>query len=114
MKRLIIADSHVGQGADDAAAMLRTCVAAARATGAVCVFLEPIALYATRDLHAPGDGEWSQRYPSPGRAAEPWRARVYGVDDPDLASFALDNPWFRLTLVDRYRFKAVIEGARDA
>ena len=36
---------------DDAAAMLRTCLAAAEVDGAVCVFLEPIALYHTRDLH---------------------------------------------------------------
>ena len=36
---------------DDAAAMLRTCAAAARASGVVCVFLEPIALYHTRDLY---------------------------------------------------------------
>jgi 2-oxoisovalerate dehydrogenase E1 component len=43
---------------DDAAAMLRTCAAAARANGSVCVFLEPIALYHTRDLHEPGDDGW--------------------------------------------------------
>ena len=42
----------------DAAAMLRTCVAAARADGSVCVFLEPIALYHTRDLHEEGDELW--------------------------------------------------------
>jgi 2-oxoisovalerate dehydrogenase E1 component len=43
---------------DDAAAMLRTCAAIARADGSVCVFLEPIALYHTRDLHDPGDDGW--------------------------------------------------------
>ena len=43
---------------DDAAAMLRTCVAAAKADGSVCVFLEPIALYHTRDLHEEGDELW--------------------------------------------------------
>ena len=32
---------------DDAAAMLRTCVAAAKVDGSVCAFLEPIALYHT-------------------------------------------------------------------
>src|SRR6185295_561823 len=42
----------------DAAAMLRTCVAAAKADGSVCVFLEPIALYHTRDLHEEGDELW--------------------------------------------------------
>ena len=43
---------------DDAAAMLRTCVAAAKVDGSVCAFLEPIALYHTRDLHEEGDEGW--------------------------------------------------------
>ena len=43
---------------DDAAALLRTCVAAAATDGTVSVFLEPIALYHTRDLHAGSDGGW--------------------------------------------------------
>jgi 2-oxoisovalerate dehydrogenase E1 component len=43
---------------DDAAAMLRTCVASAKVDGSVCAFLEPIALYHTRDLHEEGDGLW--------------------------------------------------------
>jgi 2-oxoisovalerate dehydrogenase E1 component len=40
--------------ADDAAAMLRTCVAAAIADSTMSVFLEPIALYHQRDLYYPG------------------------------------------------------------
>lgn len=51
----------------DAGPMLRTCVAAARVDGTVCVFLEPIALYHTRDLHEPGDGVWTAAYPTPDR-----------------------------------------------
>jgi 2-oxoisovalerate dehydrogenase E1 component len=43
---------------DDAAAMLRTCVAAAKIDGSVCAFLEPIALYHARDLYEEGDGGW--------------------------------------------------------
>ena len=43
---------------DDAAAMLKTCVAAAKVDGSVCAFLEPIALYHTRDLYENGDGGW--------------------------------------------------------
>jgi len=35
---------------EDAAPMLRTCLAAAHVDGTVCVFLEPIALYHARDL----------------------------------------------------------------
>jgi 2-oxoisovalerate dehydrogenase E1 component len=44
--------------ADDAAAMLRTCVAAAIADSTISVFLEPIALYHQRDLYDPGDQGW--------------------------------------------------------
>jgi 2-oxoisovalerate dehydrogenase E1 component len=43
---------------EDAGPMLRTCVAAAKADGSVCVFLEPIALYHTRDLFEDGDEGW--------------------------------------------------------
>ena len=50
---------------DDAAALLRTCLAAARSDGSVCVYLEPIALYHTRDLHEPGDNGWLAGYPPP-------------------------------------------------
>jgi 2-oxoisovalerate dehydrogenase E1 component len=54
---------------DDAAAMLRTCLAAASVDGLTCVFLEPIALYHTRDLHGLGDGDWLAPYPPPGEWA---------------------------------------------
>jgi 2-oxoisovalerate dehydrogenase E1 component len=49
----------------DAPAMLRTCVAAAVADGTVSVVLEPIARYHTRDLHQPGDEEWTAPYAPP-------------------------------------------------
>jgi 2-oxoisovalerate dehydrogenase E1 component len=68
--------------ARDAAPMLRTCLAAARVDGTVCVFLEPIALYHTRDLYEPGDGAWLSPYPSPQRWAQEHmpigRGRSYG------------------------------------
>jgi 2-oxoisovalerate dehydrogenase E1 component len=60
---------------DDAAAMLRTCVTTARADGTVCVFLEPIALYHTRDLYDDGDERWLA--PAAGDAPL-GSARVYG------------------------------------
>ena len=44
--------------ADDAASMLRTCVAAAITDSTLSVFLEPIALYHQRDLYEPGDRGW--------------------------------------------------------
>ncbi len=63
----------------DAAAMVRACVAAADVDGRVCLFLEPIALYHTRDLHEPGDGGWLADYPAPGSSPVPiGRARTYG------------------------------------
>jgi 2-oxoisovalerate dehydrogenase E1 component len=46
---------------DDAAAVLRTCVAAADTDGSVCVLVEPIARYHTADLHDDGDGGWLAR-----------------------------------------------------
>ncbi len=49
----------------DAAPMLRSCVAAAATDGTVSAFLEPIALYHTRDLHEPGDGVWTAPYAAP-------------------------------------------------
>ena len=54
----------------DAAAMLRSCVAAAVVDGTVSVFLEPIALYHTRDLHEPGDGGWTAAYVPPAQWAK--------------------------------------------
>jgi 2-oxoisovalerate dehydrogenase E1 component len=55
---------------DDAVALLRSCVSQAWALGRVCVFLEPIALYHERDLHADGDEEWLAPYPALGRDAD--------------------------------------------
>jgi 2-oxoisovalerate dehydrogenase E1 component len=76
--------------ADDAAAMLHTCAAAARTDGRVCVFLEPIALYHTRDLHEPGDGLWAEGEPT---SAPVGRARVHGTGtDLTLVSFANGVP----------------------
>jgi 2-oxoisovalerate dehydrogenase E1 component len=67
---------------EDAAPMLRSCLAAAETDGSVCVFLEPIALYHERDLHEPGDGEWLAPYEPPWRWATahvpPGRPRMYG------------------------------------
>jgi 2-oxoisovalerate dehydrogenase E1 component len=75
---------------DDAAAMLRTCLAAAAADGSVCVFLEPIALYHTRDLHDEGDGGWLAPYPPPGAHVPAGQARRYG-DGRDLTVVTFGN-----------------------
>jgi 2-oxoisovalerate dehydrogenase E1 component len=73
---------------DDAAAMLHTCAAAAKAAGVVCVFLEPIALYHTRDLYNEGDDGWLAPYPEAGVPLG--RARTYG-DGTDLTILTFGN-----------------------
>lgn len=49
----------------DAARLLRECVRLAREEQRLVVFLEPIALYPTRDLFEVKDGLWMQVYPDP-------------------------------------------------
>ena len=49
----------------DAPGMLRTCFSLAQQDGRVCVFLEPIAKYHTRDLLEQGDGGWTADYVAP-------------------------------------------------
>ena len=73
---------------DDAAAMLHTCAAAANAAGVVCVFLEPIALYHTRDLYQEGDDGWLAAYPVEGVPIG--RARTYG-EGTDLTILTFGN-----------------------
>jgi 2-oxoisovalerate dehydrogenase E1 component len=79
---------------DDAPAMLRSCLAAARADGSVCVFLEPIALYHERDALLPGDGGWLARYDPPEDWARthipPGWARLHG-DGQDLTIVTFGN-----------------------
>jgi len=50
----------------DAVKMLRTCAREAWEHGRVVVFVEPIALYMTRDLHELNDKGWSHTYPKEG------------------------------------------------
>ena len=65
---------------DDAVRMLRTCLAKAKVDGTVVCFLEPIALYMTKDLHEPGDGSWATTYPPPGDFAEFGKGRVDEIE----------------------------------
>ncbi len=77
---LVIASPARG---DDAVGMLRTCLAAAHVDGAVCAFLEPIALYMTKDLHHDGDGEWNTPYPAADFSVPLGKGKLYG-DGADL------------------------------
>jgi 2-oxoisovalerate dehydrogenase E1 component len=76
---------------DDAAAMLRTLAALAKVDGRVCIFLEPIALYMTKDLHEAGDGQWLFPYPAPEQALTLGEGRVYGESNDDLVIFSYGN-----------------------
>jgi 2-oxoisovalerate dehydrogenase E1 component len=76
---------------DDAAMMLRTLTALAKVDGRVCAFLEPIALYMTKDLHEAGDGQWQFAYPSPEQALTLGEERVYAPTAKDLVIFTFGN-----------------------
>jgi 2-oxoisovalerate dehydrogenase E1 component len=99
---------------DDAPAMLRTCLAAADVDGTVSVFLEPIALYHERDLHAPGDDRWLARYDPPGSWAAGHvplgRARLHG-DGADLTIVTFGNG-VRMSLRAACRLRADGIGCR--
>jgi 2-oxoisovalerate dehydrogenase E1 component len=73
---------------DDAVRILRGCIALARECGRVVIFLEPIALYHERDLHADGDGLWLSDYPAPGDALLPGEVGLQGDGDVLLVSYA--------------------------
>lgn len=84
---------------DDAAAMLRTVVAAAQVDGTVSVMVEPIARYHTADLIEPGDRLWLA---APNRDAHVpiGSARTYG-DGPHLTMLTFGNGLFMSLRVAR-------------
>lgn len=79
----------------DAVKMLRECVRLALEEQRVVVFIEPIALYMTRDLHTPGDGLWTFDYPSP-RNSAPISLDQIGVygDGTELAIISYANGYY--------------------
>ena len=76
---------------DDAAMMLRTLMALSKVDGRVSVFLEPIALYMTKDLHEAGDGQWSFAYPAPDQAIALGEPRIYEPEHSDLLIISYGN-----------------------
>ena len=76
---------------DDAATMLRSMMALAKVDGRVCAYLEPIALYMTKDLYEPGDGQWLTHYPAPEESMEIGSARIYNQSAKDLVIFSFGN-----------------------
>lgn len=79
----------------DAVEMLRECVRLAREEQRVIVFVEPIALYMTRDLHEKDDALWTATYPAPG-SAKPVRLGEVGVNGKgkDLAIVTYGNGYY--------------------
>lgn len=84
---VIIASPSCGE---DAAAMMRTCVAAAKVDGNLAVFLEPIALYNTRDLLEEGDGGLMSTYDPDAAHVPIGSGRTYG-DGTDLTIVTFAN-----------------------
>lgn len=74
----------------DAAMMLRESVRLAREEQRVVAFLEPIALYPMRDLHAAKDGGWMQRYPDPSQTIALGEVGVHGTGQ-ELAIVTFGN-----------------------
>ena len=98
----------------DAVLMLRTCVAAAHECKLVSVFLEPIALYMTKDLHEERDGLWSFPYPSFDEHIAIGSAKTW-TEGTDLTLFSYANGlWMSLKVAKRlkkntiYRFELLI------
>ena len=79
----------------DAVEMLRECVRLAREEQRVVIFVEPIALYMTRDLHEKDDALWTATYKAPGNA-KPIRLGEVGVhgDGKDLAIVTYGNGYY--------------------
>lgn len=65
---------------DDAVGMIRASFALARSSGRVVVFMEPIALYMTKDLYAEGDEGWSFEYPALEEHTPLWEPRTYPAE----------------------------------
>ncbi|MCK6456628.1 MAG: thiamine pyrophosphate-dependent enzyme [Phycisphaerae bacterium] len=102
---------------DDAVEMLRTCLALAKVDGRVCVFIEPIALYMTKDLHSTGDGQWQFEYPALDRAAPLGSGRTYFEDARDLSIITYGNGLYMSlraarTLEEQYGIRARVADLR--
>ena len=73
--------------------MLRECVRLAREEQRVVVFLEPIALYPMRDLHADKDGGWMSVYPPVNDSIPFGEVGIHG-DGKDLAIVSFANGYY--------------------
>lgn len=91
----------------DAVGMLRTCVAAAQVDGLVSAFLEPIALYMTKDLHADRDGGWSFVYPEADFHVPIGQAKTW-TEGSDLTILSYANGlWMSLRVAERLKAEGI-------
>ena len=74
----------------EAAMMLRECSRLAREEQRLVVFVEPIALYPMRDLHADKDGAWMQTYPAPDQTIGFGQVGQQGIGE-DMAIVTFGN-----------------------
>jgi 2-oxoisovalerate dehydrogenase E1 component len=72
----------------DAAKLLRECVRLAHEEKRIVVFLEPIALYMTKDLHQPKDDLWQCVYPEPEEQLPLGEVGVFGEGELCIISYA--------------------------
>ncbi len=79
----------------DAVEMMRSCVQLAQQQQRIVVFLEPIALYMTKDLHQAGDGLWTANYlpPADAKAEINQQVSVYG-EGTDICILSYGNGYF--------------------
>jgi 2-oxoisovalerate dehydrogenase E1 component len=77
----------------DAALMLRRAVREAYLFGRIVIFVEPIALYMTKDLLSAGDNLWSFPYPDPGQDIKLGDFSVFG-ESSELAIVTYGNGYY--------------------
>ncbi len=95
----------------DAVKMMRTCAREAWENGRVIIYVEPIALYMTRDLHEANDKQWTAPYPLKGEI-KLGEFGVYG-ESKDLTIVTYGNGVFysrqaAKILEDKHKVKAKI------
>ncbi len=77
----------------DAVLLLRKCLELAYLEQRIVVFLEPIALYMTRDLHAAEDHLWLHEYPAPNEMLQLNDIGIWG-DSKTLAIVTYGNGYY--------------------
>ncbi|CAM2007358.1 thiamine pyrophosphate-dependent enzyme [Acanthopleuribacter pedis] len=73
----------------DAVTLMRSCVHWAKEQGSVMVFIEPIALYMTKDLVEKGD--WNCTYPEPGQTMPFGEVGLQGDEDAEILVISYAN-----------------------